>query len=82
LIQLINADYADLILVEGFKNANIPKIEVYRPSMGAPMLCLNDKNIIAVASDSVPTTQPETVLLNLNNIQQITNFILQAIIKK
>jgi len=82
LLQLINADYADLILVEGFKNANIPKIEVYRPSMGVPMLCLNDKNIIAVASDSIPTTTPETVLLNLNDTQQITNFILQALIKK
>ena len=31
-------DGADVVLAEGFKHAPIPKIEVYRPSLGAPPL--------------------------------------------
>lgn len=79
LIQLIDPNYADLILVEGFKNADIPKIEVHRPGLGMPMLCLNDANIIAIASDSAPATKTELPLLDLNDIEEIKNFILNKL---
>lgn len=79
LIQLINPDYADLILVEGFKTANIPKIEVYRPSLGEPRLWLGDSNIIAVACDVQLETKPQLPVLDLNNIEEIANFILKRI---
>lgn len=78
LIAQINPNYADLILVEGFKQAIIhqkplPKIEVYRPSLSLPLLALSDSSVMAVASDvdlvlGIPT-------LNLNDIQQIADFI-------
>lgn len=74
LLAELNPNYADLILVEGFKNAEIAKIEVYRDGFNLPLLALQDSNIIAVASDkqdlnlSIPT-------LDLNNIHAITDFI-------
>ena len=79
LIQLINPEYADLILVEGFKTANIPKIEVYRPSLGGSQLWVGDSNIIAVASDVQLETKPQLPVLDLNNIEEIANFILKRI---
>lgn len=42
---------ADLVLVEGCKTANIPKLEVWRSATGQALLCRSDPNIIAVASD-------------------------------
>ncbi len=44
LIPQINPSYADLILVEGFKNAAIPKIEVHRPSLNMPLLAALQTN--------------------------------------
>ena len=81
LIKLINPDYADLILVEGFKNAEIPKIEVYRPSLGLPALHPADPNIIAVASDVPSTIDSHCSVLNLNDTKQIADFILRTVIK-
>lgn len=83
LIAQINPDYADLILVEGFKQAVInqkplPKIEVYRPSLNLPLLATTDASIIAVASDADLTL--DMPILDLNNIQQITDFIVQKIL--
>ena len=79
LIELINPDYADLILVEGFKSANIPKIEVHRPALGMPLTCKDDSHFIAVASDGPLTIQTQLPVLDLNNIKQIADFILQVI---
>ena len=80
LIAQINPNYADLILVEGFKHAVIhqkplPKIEVYRLDLDLPLLATTDSSIIAVASDATLALNIPT--LDLNNIQQITNFIVQ-----
>ncbi len=41
----------DFVLVEGFKTAIIPKIEVTRMSNNKPLIALGDKHIIAIASD-------------------------------
>jgi molybdopterin-guanine dinucleotide biosynthesis adapter protein len=41
----------DLLLVEGFKRHPHPKIEVHRPSLGKPLLYLDDPFVVAVASD-------------------------------
>ncbi|KGD86704.1 molybdopterin-guanine dinucleotide biosynthesis protein B [Achromobacter sp. RTa] len=43
---------ADLVLVEGFKQAAIPRIEVYRPAAGKPPLHAEDCNLLAVATDA------------------------------
>ncbi len=75
LLPHIDASLVDLILVEGFKRAPIPKIEVYRPNVNKPLLSSEDGHVIAVASDAaVDTTLP---VLNLNDPEEIAVFILQ-----
>src|SRR5207244_3152265 len=41
----------DLVIVEGFKHGSHPKLEVYRESLGKPLLHPEDPNIVAIASD-------------------------------
>ncbi|HEY2864356.1 MAG TPA: molybdopterin-guanine dinucleotide biosynthesis protein B [Casimicrobiaceae bacterium] len=46
----------DLVLVEGFKTAAIPKLEIYRASLGKPLLHPGDPHIVAIAADGALTT--------------------------
>ena len=40
----------DIVLVEGFKRADLPKIEVFRADNGKPPACKGDPNLVAVVS--------------------------------
>lgn len=42
---------ADWVLVEGFKHAALPKVEVWRAALGVPPLYPGDARIVAVATD-------------------------------
>ena len=67
----------DLLLVEGFKHAPIPKLEVWRKETGEALLHPNDPHIVAVASDAkVETKLP---LLDLNDADGICAFILKKL---
>ena len=66
----------DLVLVEGFKAAAIPKLEVYRASVGKPPLYLRDGHVLAVASDGpVDTALP---VFDIGDIDRIAHFIVTA----
>jgi molybdopterin-guanine dinucleotide biosynthesis protein MobB len=41
----------DLVIVEGFKRAAVPKLEVHRAALGKPLLATEDSDIVAIASD-------------------------------
>ncbi|MCO5099534.1 MAG: molybdopterin-guanine dinucleotide biosynthesis protein B [Burkholderiaceae bacterium] len=72
--QLQRFSPCDIVLVEGYKHAVIPKLEVHRPSLGKEPLHPNDPNIVAVASDApVATRLPQ---LDLNDPDAIVEFIL------
>jgi molybdopterin-guanine dinucleotide biosynthesis protein MobB len=65
----------DIIIVEGYKNENIQKLEVHRPIIRKPLLFEDDKNIFAIASDNyIETTIPS---FDLNNINSITDFLIE-----
>ncbi|MCH9698238.1 MAG: molybdopterin-guanine dinucleotide biosynthesis protein B [Gammaproteobacteria bacterium] len=66
----------DLIIVEGFKKAAIPKIELHRSTLGHPYLFPNDSNIFALVADSKPAIAIDIPVLDLNQPHQITDFIL------
>ena len=69
---------ADLTLVEGFKEAAIPRIEIFRPALGKePMYPENDR-IEVVLSDGIrPEKLPDGVeWLDLNNEKQVVDWIL------
>ncbi len=65
----------DLILVEGYKHAAIPKIELHRPSLGHPLLALDDPAVIAIASDAELDTETPVPLLTLSQTERIADFI-------
>ena len=72
--QLSHFSPCDLVLVEGFKYAPIPKLEVWRRVTGEPLLHPNDPHIVAIAADEkVETKLP---LLDLNDVDGITGFVL------
>ena len=73
--QLAMLSPCDLVLIEGFKWAPVPKIEVYRASVGKPPLFRDNQDIVAVASDDrVDTGLP---VLNINDPDGIADFILR-----
>jgi len=75
--QLQRLSPCDLLLVEGFKFAPIPKLEVWRAATGEGLLHPNDPHILAVASDSrVETKLP---CFDLNNVDGIEEFVLQTV---
>jgi molybdopterin-guanine dinucleotide biosynthesis adapter protein len=75
--QIRHLSPCDLLLVEGFKHAPIPKLEVWRAATGEPLLHPNDSHIVAVASDAkVDTRLP---LLDLDDVDSICEFILKKL---
>src|SRR3954467_10377845 len=64
----------DLVLVEGFKFAPIPKLEVWRAETAEGLLPPNDPHIVALATEaSVPTKLP---VFDLNDHGAIASFIM------
>jgi molybdopterin-guanine dinucleotide biosynthesis protein B len=64
----------DLVLIEGFKQEPVPKLEVYRPENGKPPLFPERSDIVAVATDAdVVTDLPR---LPLNDIDAIADFVM------
>lgn len=73
--QLACLSPCDLVLVEGYKSVQIPKIEVHRPSVGKPLQYPDNPAIVAIASDeSLDAPLPQ---LDLNNPAAVAGFILQ-----
>ena len=66
----------DLLLIEGFKTHRHPKLEIHRESEGKALLCREDPEIVAVASDG-PLPGLPIPRLDLNDPTAIAAFILQ-----
>lgn len=64
----------DLVLVEGYKFSNLPKLEVHRTATSHPLLYPNDPNIIAVVTDSKATLPLPA--LDIDAPQQVADYIL------
>ncbi|MCK5665363.1 MAG: molybdopterin-guanine dinucleotide biosynthesis protein B [Thiotrichaceae bacterium] len=75
LLSHFEQDKLDMILVEGFKHENFPKIEVHRPSLGRPLFVSPDPTIIAIASDAPPIEATDLPVLDMNQPEQIVTFI-------
>lgn len=79
MLAQLDQEKLDLILVEGFKHVSFPKIELHRPSTGKALLFPDDPDIIAVACDETDAIDTDLPLLDLNNPEQIAEFILDFI---
>jgi molybdopterin-guanine dinucleotide biosynthesis protein MobB len=71
-ITQISSD-TDIILIEGLKNMNYPKIEVHRKDISNKILCRKDSNIIAIVSDLFLDYRIPS--FDLNEISSIADFI-------
>jgi molybdopterin-guanine dinucleotide biosynthesis protein B len=70
-------DGVDWVLVEGFKQSNLLKIEVWRATTGKPALYPHDDFIVAIATDT-PEQLPETTLrpvLDLNDPDAVAQWL-------
>ncbi|MGB9493459.1 MAG: molybdopterin-guanine dinucleotide biosynthesis protein B [Azonexus sp.] len=67
----------DLVLIEGFKQEPIPKLEVYRPENGKPPLFPERSDIVAVATDAeIATSLPR---LALDDVAAIAGFVMTTL---
>jgi molybdopterin-guanine dinucleotide biosynthesis protein B len=65
----------DLVIVEGFKREQHPKIEIHRNEVGKPLLQPEDNWIVAIASDvSIPRAGVPVV--SLDDIEKIADAVL------
>lgn len=78
LIEL-NSD-ADLILTEGYKRSNKPKIEVFRSEKYQELLC-SPEELIAIASD-VDHDIPGVPVFDLDDAAGLVDIIEEKILKK
>jgi molybdopterin-guanine dinucleotide biosynthesis protein B len=64
----------DLVIVEGYKAAAVPKLEVFRAVVGKPLLHPDDACVVAVAAD-LPLPQVELPVVSLDDIETIADIL-------
>ncbi len=68
----------DLAIIEGYKSAPIPKMEIWRPALGKPPLHPSDPAILAIATDApdaVPTSSRPMAVLRIDDYAAIATFV-------
>lgn len=77
LIDQVRVLAPDLVLVEGFKAWPLPKLELYRESVGKPLLVRQDAWVRAVASPRDKDLQlpAEVESLDLDDIEAIAEWV-------
>ena len=73
-VQLARLAPVDLVLLEGQKGLDVPKIEVFRPSLGKPPRHPDDPWVIDVASDAA--LKSAVPCLSLDQPDAVAAFIL------
>jgi molybdopterin-guanine dinucleotide biosynthesis protein B len=66
----------DLVLIEGYKAASHPKLEVHRAAVGAPLLAPDDPAIVAIASD-VPLPAATVPVVDLDDVDRIVDVLIR-----
>ena len=73
--QLKQLSPCDLVIVEGYKSAPIPKVEVHRRDGHVPLLHPEDEHVVAVATDEpLDTKLPQ---IDLDDAPAVARFIIQ-----
>ncbi len=69
----------DIVLTEGFKSRDKPKIEVYRSAVHEKPLCGPDDNRVAIASDT--PVDVDCPRFDINDAEAIADFIEERFLK-
>ncbi len=73
--QLAQFSPCDVVIVEGWKHHAIPKIEVHRKLADKPLLFVEDKHVVAVATDEkLATDLPQ---FGLEDAEGVARFIIE-----
>jgi molybdopterin-guanine dinucleotide biosynthesis protein B len=76
MLSLIQVDQLDLVLVEGFKMEDIPKVELHRKCLNKPYLYPQDANVIALAEDQCTDVPRHGIeCLDLDRPVKIADFV-------
>lgn len=67
----------DIVLAEGYKKQNLPKIEVYRENSRTGPVCLEDPDLAGLVTDAKMDTG--VPCLGLDDIESIVHLIIQTI---
>ena len=65
----------DVVLVEGYKAASIPKLEVWREHVGKPLLHPDDPHIVGIATDAPERFAGRMPVFALADIDAIATFV-------
>jgi molybdopterin-guanine dinucleotide biosynthesis protein MobB len=76
IARLFGEDY-DIILAEGFKQSQAPKVEVHRKAAGLPLSHIN--NLIAIATDE--PVESSARQFSLNDIKGLADFLERDFLK-
>lgn len=79
MLARFDNDRIDLILVEGFKFAAYPKIELHRTTLDRPLLYREDPDIVAVISDHSLPGEDHPPLLPPEDPEAIADFMLDYV---
>jgi len=73
--QLQHLSPCDLVIVEGYKSAAIPKIEVHRSASSTPLLHPDDPHVVAVVTDEeLDTPLPQ---IGLDDAPGVARFVIK-----
>jgi molybdopterin-guanine dinucleotide biosynthesis adapter protein len=72
---LSRLQHCDLVLVEGFKGGDFPKLEVWRAELGKPTLWPQWPGIAAIASDTA-LPSPGVKRVDLADVAAVADFVL------
>ena len=67
----------DLILLEGYKSADIPKIEIFRSAVSSKLFCTDDPKLMAVITDS--THDVGVPCFGHEDISDIADFLIRKL---
>jgi len=65
----------DLVLVEGYKRAPLPKLEIWRPEVGKPRLHPDDPHVLAIATDTPAALTVDLPVYRLEDHDGIATFV-------
>ena len=64
----------DIILAEGYKKGNLPKLEIFRPEIEKDPLCKHDENLVALISEiDIDLGMPR---FSFNDMDGIVDFLI------
>lgn len=82
LLHHLDPASLDLVLVEGFKHEPFAKIELRRSELERPEIYPHDPHVIAVAHDAPEHYRCPLPLLDINQPEQIAEFIVSRLLAK